>query len=122
MLDNQKPLKDWTLGEVKEYCKNRQDCKNCIFKREEIGGCLLRRSIPDMWTLSEKPKYTKEDIEKLKAIKVLYPKAEEITICSFPDFTEVHITAKNFLVRTKIEFCSLERNKTININETLGSE
>ena len=73
-----KEIKDYTLGEVKEICENNEDCENCIFKS---GNCInhndcLIFSQPNDWNLN--PKYTDEQIELLKAVKILFPACQKI--------------------------------------------
>ena len=64
-----KPLKDWTLGEVKDYCSNH-DCGDCkLFLNPE---CFLNGA-PSRWCLEGKPRFTQQEVERAKAIKVLYP-------------------------------------------------
>ena len=64
-----KPLKYWTLGEVKDYCSNH-DCGDCkLFLNPE---CFLNGA-PSRWCLEGKPRFTEQEVERAKAIKVLYP-------------------------------------------------
>lgn len=70
-----KPLKDWTLGEAKEYCTSRNgNCADdCIFSKKGIGMVCGIAPKPVWWTLPEKPRFTEQEVEKAKAIKVLWP-------------------------------------------------
>ena len=64
-----KPLKDWTLEETQEYC-DEHECGFCeLF---QMHDCLLNSS-PDKWDLSEKPRFTEQEAEAAKAVKVLFP-------------------------------------------------
>ena len=64
-----KPLKDWTLAETQEYC-DEHECGFCeLF---QMHDCLLNSS-PDKWDLSEKPRFTEQEAEAAKAVKVLFP-------------------------------------------------
>ena len=66
-----KPLKDWTLAETQEYC-DEHECGFCeLFQRHD---CLLNSS-PDKWDLSEKPRFTQKEVERAKAIRLIYPTA-----------------------------------------------
>lgn len=47
-----KTLKDWTLGEVQEYC-DEHECRFCKFFQNR--DCLLNSS-PNKWNLSKKPR------------------------------------------------------------------
>lgn len=66
-----KPLKDWTLGEAKEYCTDH-DCGDCkLFQNHE---CLLSGS-PSKWRIEAKPRFTEQEVERAKAIRLIYPTA-----------------------------------------------
>ena len=72
-----KPLKDWTLGEAKEYCTSRNgNCADdCIFSKKGIGMVCGIAPKPVWWTLPEKPRFTQQEVERAKAIKLIYPTA-----------------------------------------------
>ena len=55
-----KPLKDWTLGEAKEYCTSRNgNCADdCIFSKKGIGMVCGIAPKPVWWTLPENPRFT----------------------------------------------------------------
>ena len=61
-----KPLKDWTLEETKQYCTGR-DCEHCRFM--DGPKCKLHR--PEDWDLSEKPRWTEQEVEDARAVKRL---------------------------------------------------
>ena len=67
-----KPLKDWTLGEVNEMCKKRDSCRECIFQNKHDKECKIRTH-PTNWDLSDKPRFTEQEVEAAKAVKVLFP-------------------------------------------------
>ena len=72
-----KPLKDWTLGEAKEYCTSRNgNCADdCIFSKKGIGMVCGIAPKPVWWTLPEKPRFTEQEVERAKAIRLIYPTA-----------------------------------------------
>lgn len=76
-----KPLKDWTLGEAKEYCTSRNgNCADdCIFSKKGIGMVCGIAPKPVWWTLPEKPRFTQQEVEVAKAIKLLFPDA--VNVC-----------------------------------------
>ena len=78
-----KPLKDWTLGEVKEYCASRNgNCADdCILSRKGIGMVCEVAPKPAWWTLADKPRFTEQEVERAKAIRLLYKDAEKIQEC-----------------------------------------
>lgn len=57
-----KPLKDWTLGEVNEMCKKRDSCRKCIFQNKHDKDCKIRTH-PTNWDLSGKPRFTEQEVE-----------------------------------------------------------
>ena len=76
-----KPLKDWTLGEAKEYCTSRNgNCADdCIFSKKGIGMVCGIAPKPVWWTLPEKPRFTQQEVEVAKAIKLLFP--DVVKVC-----------------------------------------
>lgn len=72
-----KPLKDWTLGEVQDYCKKHDCTPDCPLKKGD-GECRINRLNPCEWDLSEKPRFTQQEAERAKAIKVIWPNADRI--------------------------------------------
>ena len=69
-----KPLKDWTLGEAKEYCTSRNgNCADdCIFSKKGIGMVCGIAPKPVWWTLPEKPRFTEQEVEDARAIKRMF--------------------------------------------------
>ena len=69
-----KPLKDWTLWEAKEYCTSRNgNCADdCIFSKKGIGMVCGIAPKPVWWTLPEKPRWTEQEVEDAKAIKRMF--------------------------------------------------
>ena len=76
-----KPLKDWTLWEAKEYCTSRNgNCADdCIFSKKGIGMVCGIAPKPVWWTLPEKPRFTQQEVEVAKAIKLLFP--DVVKVC-----------------------------------------
>lgn len=71
----EKPLKDWTLGELKEWCyqyRKAHTDKPCeqtcpIYQR---GICSLEWI--HEWDIEEKPRFTEQEVEDAKAIKRMF--------------------------------------------------
>ena len=72
-----KPLKDWTLGELLEHCKchtsENESCMNCVVQAK-IGCCFFDCDPADL-DLSDNPHFTQQEVERAKAIKLIYPTA-----------------------------------------------
>ena len=66
-----KPLKDWTLGEALEYCQKHENCEKdgCRF----ASGIACKLNNPTNWDIEEKPRFTQQEAEAAKAVKVLFP-------------------------------------------------
>ena len=71
----EKPLKDWTLGEIKRCCvESKQNCEKCPVSGEykTTSDCKLA-IFPAHWDLDDKPRFTEQEVEAAKAVKVLFP-------------------------------------------------
>lgn len=120
----EKALQDWTLGEVQQWCKDHNDCsKECPF--EDV--CDPFWTPPNTWELPEptttgKPQWTKEEVERAKAIKLLYPDANAIS--DRIDWTEVlKITDERTLSLGSYHghlFPSAKMNKEYSFDEIIG--
>lgn len=72
-----KPLGKWTLQELQEWCNNScSDCADCPFKSRKTIKCRLGQSIPGLWGLQSKPRWTEQDIQDAKVIKRIFPWAD----------------------------------------------
>ena len=72
-----KPLKDWTLEEVKECCSKHGTCvSECPFS-DKNKLCRMT-SNPCDWDLTDKPRFTQQEVERAKAVKVIWPNADRI--------------------------------------------
>lgn len=73
-----KPLSEWTLGEVKAECeKHTAHCVGCPLWTD-AAGCRLdtscyRDNDPKIWDLSEPPRWTEQDKEDARKIKAMLP-------------------------------------------------
>ena len=71
-----KPLKDWTMGEVEKLCSDLgKDCDGCPFSAPDY--CKVNGQ-PRDWNLRDKPRFTEQEVERAKAIKVIFPEAKEV--------------------------------------------
>ena len=72
-----KPLKDWTLGELKGYCyRAPHDCIGCKVKGGR-NNCPFDGE-PAKWDLTERTRFTQQEVEAAKAIKTLFPCAVSV--------------------------------------------
>ena len=69
-MDKQdKPLSEWTLGEVQALCERRNGdgcCDECPFANV-IGNCTLR-VLPEEWELEEVRRLTEPEIAIMRAV------------------------------------------------------
>ena len=66
-MNTNKPLSEWTLGEAQKYCKSA-GCTSCKIGN---GHCPINSS-PNIWDLSEPPRWTEQDKEDAKMIKRVF--------------------------------------------------
>lgn len=77
-MNTNKPLSEWTLGEVKAECeKHTAHCVGCPLWTD-AAGCRLdtscyRDNDPKKWDLSEPPRWTEQDKEDARKIKAIFP-------------------------------------------------
>ena len=117
-----KPLKEWTLGELKEWCyqyRKSHTNKPCeqicpIYQR----GLCCREWVHE-WDLEEKPRWTEQEVERAKAIKVLWPEAERLYrgVATITIYTRSQL----FVIDLHAElFPSLQSGKTVTLDEIIG--
>ena len=116
-----KPLKEWTLGELKEWCyqyRNAHTNKPCeqtcpIYQR----GICCREWVHE-WDLEEKPRWTEQEVERAKAIKVLYPEADKLDECD----PQIKVLNTKFVIATldNALFTSLRPSETVKLDEIIG--
>lgn len=71
-----KPLKDWTLGELQEWCyqyRKAHTDKPCEQACPIYQRGICRCEWVHEWDLDEKPRFTEQEVEVAKAIKLLFP-------------------------------------------------
>ena len=116
-----KPLKEWTLGELKEWCyqyRNAHTNKPCeqtcpIYQR----GICSREWVHE-WDLEEKPRWTEQEVERAKAIKVLYPEADKLDECD----PQIKVLNTKFVIATldTALFPSLRPSESVKLDEIIG--
>ena len=110
-----KPLKDWTLGECKAWCeKSGGECpERCPIERI----CDLLEQSPAMLDLDEKPRFTQQEVERAKAIKVLYPNVTGIVLKS----SNIAVSTGMFLFFADEDlFPSIKLDEIVPIDEIIG--
>ena len=73
-----KPLKDWTLGELKEYCGTAvYQCHKGICPFKNICDRITSENqgdyvVPGDWDLTDHPRFTEQEVEDAKTIKRVF--------------------------------------------------
>ena len=118
-----KPLKDWTLGELKGWCyqyrmiHTDKPCEQaCPIYQRGICRCEWVHE----WDLDDKPRFTEQEVERAKAIKVLYPEilyiqADDRCLRGFNKGKE-----GIFFDYVLSWFPSLRPNETVALDEIIG--
>ena len=113
-----KPLKDWTLGEAKEYCTSRNgNCADdCIFSKKGIGMVCGIAPKPVWWTLPEKPRFTEQEVEMAKNLLDVVGPAE---LKKVADMVTMKVDGKIIYLR-KDAFPSLKNEMAVTLDEIIG--
>ena len=113
-----KPLKDWTLGEVSEYCKcHTSENGNCMNCELQTGiGCCPFECAPADWDLTDKPRFTEQEVERAKAIKVLWLCAKAVVKA---DSGSISVVGAPMVLNTD-HFPSIKPKETYTLDEIIG--
>lgn len=113
-----KPLKDWTLGEAKEYCTSRNgNCADdCIFSKKGIGMVCGIAPKPVWWTLPEKPRFTQQEVERAKNLLDVVGPAE---LKKVADMVTMKVDGEIIYLR-KDAFPSLKNEMAVTLDEIIG--
>lgn len=119
-----KPLKDWTLGEVKEYCASRNgNCADdCIFSKKGIGMVCEVAPKPAWWALADKPRWTEQEVEDAKAIRRIMSEYTDIARGEGRCGTRLFLTSEdveNYTLDPEL-FPSLRPGETVTLDEIIG--
>ena len=122
-----KLLKDWTLGEVKEYCASRNgNCADdCIFSKKGIGMVCEVAPKPAWWALADKPRWTEQEVEDAKAIRRIMSEYTDIARGEGRCGTRLFLTSEdveNYTLDPEL-FPSLRPGETVTLDEIIrGAE
>ena len=121
--DMEKPLKDWTLGELKEWCyqyRKAHTDKPCEQTCPIYQRWICCREWVHEWDLEEKPRWTEQEVERAKAIKLIYPNAEKLELipCAIRVYTDIGAIA---YLHTDL-FPSMKNGQISTLDEIIGGE
>lgn len=121
-----KPLSEWTLGEIKSECKRcNGNCINAVcpmvkwISKDEMACVIireLRKPTPASWDLSEPPRWTEQDKEDAKAVRHLMPWATKVG--RGRDYDSLMLNSSVGLHRDL--FPSLKPGETVTLDEIIG--
>lgn len=113
----EKLLKDWTLGEIQEKCKSygKFECCNCPMLAGDEIGCKIN-GCPMDWNLTEPPRFTEKEVERAKAIKVLWPCAKAVVKA---DSGCISVVGAPMVLNTD-HFPSIKPKETYTLDEIIG--
>ena len=119
--DMEKPLKDWTLGELKEWCyqyRKAHTDKPCEQTCPIYQRWICCREWVHEWDLEEKPCWTEQEVERAKAIKLIYPNAEKLELipCAIRVYTDIGAIA---YLHTDL-FPSMKNGQISTLDEIIG--
>lgn len=121
-----KPLKDWTLGEIVVECeKHAGYCKAdaCPFFTVDTGDCKIKeicRIYPRFWILSEPPRWTEQDKEDAKALRRLIPDAYILCRYSANTFLKLYDRDDNYIMNLNDCFPGLPLGEKVTLYEIIG--
>lgn len=121
-----KPLKDWTLGEVKIYCEKTKACKGCPCSNED-GTCKINRVTPCNWDLSERTRWTEQEVEDAVRLKKILDSRKIVCLARVQD-GELFLCdnyGNSESVFSSISLCpdmfpSLRPGETVTLDEIIG--
>ena len=113
-----KPLKDWTLGELKDYCyRAPHDCIGCKVKGGR-NNCPFDGE-PAKWDLTERTRFTQQEVEAAKAIKTLFPCAVSVKRLDL----SIRVQDRDEVLIVQLSnslFRSIQLGKTYTLDEVIG--
>ena len=113
-----KPLKDWTLGEIKNYCEKHDCTKDCPCSASN-GECKINRVNPCEWDLEEKPRFTQQEVEVAKAIKLLFPDAVKVCRLSGVIKAECENGSGECMIAAEL-LPSIQNHQSYTLDEIIG--
>ena len=114
-----KPLKDWTMGELQEWCyqyRKAHTDKPCEQACPIYQRGICRCEWVYEWGLEGKPRFTQQEVERAKAIKVLWPCAKAVVKA---DSGSISVVGAPMVLNTD-HFPSIKPKETYTLDEIIG--
>lgn len=122
----EKPLAEWTLKDVKEHCDgfSDRDCLECEFIR--TGLYPICGNYIAGWDLTEKPKFTEQEVQDAKTImRIFNCKGSDIYISRYSRGLVIEELCTRPFVPKDVEinseaFPSIKNGERFSISEIVG--
>ena len=117
-----KPLKDWTLGGLKERCyqyRKAHTDKPCEQTCPIYQRGICRCEWVHEWDLDEKPRFTEQEAKVASAIKLLFPDAVLIRRIGGIIRAECETGRRECLISAKL-FPSIQPDQSYTLDEIIG--
>ncbi|MCD7927345.1 MAG: hypothetical protein LUF80_00545 [Oscillospiraceae bacterium] len=120
-----KPLKDWTLSELRDYCCGRECGNDCLLYE---GSCMMCVFSPCSWDLdlTDKPKYTADEIALAKLLLKVGGEKVKMTGDEIAGYlVSMHYTSGTTIGYSTLPretFPSLQPGEWVNLKNIAGSE
>lgn len=79
-IEEEKPLSEWTIAEVRNYCESVEDCEHCKLYNTKYDSCPFIRRGPNNWIINKYSETEKKIaeflIEQFGAETVEYSRAD----------------------------------------------
>lgn len=118
------PLTEWTASEIQEFCHDYNSKISKITNARCETSCPIREKICSQgwvydWDLSEKPKFTEQEVQVAKAIKLIFGSC---SLIKDEQYDKIRVLCGSFScssIKTSL-FPSLENMKAYSIDEIIG--
>lgn len=115
-----KPLKDWTLGEVKECCSKHGTCvSECPFSTK--NKLCRMTSNPCDWDLTDKPRWTEQEVEDAKVVRRVFGRDGTIKRHSKAMTEPYSNLVFDHLYINEDLFPSIKPGQSVTLDEIIGS-
>ena len=117
-----KPLSEWTLGEIKQRCDSccaiPDDCVGCPARRAN-GDCAIGEPF-GYWDLSEPPRWTEQDVEDAKALKRMIKNAHHVRRCVEEVSLRLYGKYDDYILTLNNCFAALPPQTEVTLDEIIG--
>lgn len=118
-----KPLSEWTLGEIKAECEKHECCTvECpAYRLENERRCRIKYP-PNTWDLSEPLRWKEQDKEDARALKKLIPGAHHIWRYSTSSSLQLYDKYNNYILPLNNCFTTLPLRERATLDEIIGDK